>query len=64
MKWTEKQESFLKKHFSKGSKEFLCKILQRSWDAIKNKAYSLNLKRDDGSSLIDELIDNLDEHVF
>ena len=64
MRWTEKQVEFLKKHYTKASKEFLTKYLGRGWDAIRNKASSYNLKREDGSSLIDAGLDDIEDHMF
>ncbi len=64
MKWSTKQILFLKKHYANASKGILTNKLGRSWDAITKKASLLELKRDNGSSLIDIGLDNVEEHLF
>ncbi len=64
MKWSTKQILFLKKHYANTSKGILTDKLCRSWDAITKKASLLELKRDNGSSLIDIGLDTVEEHMY
>ena len=64
MKWSIKQIEFLKNNYAKSPKKFLVEKLGRNWDAIKTKASSSGLKRDDGSSIIDIGLDNVEDHMF
>jgi len=64
MKWSEKQVKFLKENYPNGQKDYLCKMLGRSWTTIVHKASVLGVKRDAGSSHIDSILDNIEKHKF
>lgn len=43
--WTEKDTKYLRRYYPYADREDLCKTLNRSWNAIMNKAKKLNIRR-------------------